>query len=356
MNWLLDYHYQYTAVLALSAFFFCNNWVKPRFGIPASLLLAFCAYSAIWVWAFVQNRYVNVDPYNQMALRYFAADSIAKIMLICVPMMLLAENRQRMLLLGEIACSTFVVGNSAVALWEARNGCTGLTCGGLIGNPSISMGLMVCILPVFIRSWKQWPILVMACLAVFLSKSSIAVGLLAAYACLYSVSMIRKSPKWLLFPFFATAAIFSIAHYAIGGKELLNDSDRFMVWKEMLYHWNVPGNFHFGTGIGTYHVFSINLQQINHIAGSMWWNTLHNDWLQMLFECGVVGVSLLIFSYCSALRKIWREKNWPISISIILYGIYMALDPALHNPVPILFGVWLFTYALRRDNLNTEYT
>ncbi len=107
-----------------------------------------------------------------------------------------------------------------------------------------------------------------------------------------------------------------------------------------------------GTGLGTYHVLSPILQRM---AKGMvdptqgWWNTLHNDPLQMLFECGLVGFVLLLATYYSALTKVLRENDWQIAMSIILFGIYICLNPALHNPIPSLFGAWLFAYALRKS-------
>lgn len=369
---IFDYYYQWTAALLIPTIIFLYSWVRPRFGLSASLLLGACLYSAIFTWCFKDNRYISIDFYNQTALRYFACDSAAKIMIILIPMMLFADKRLSMLFTGEILASLFVVGNSLASLYQRfkLGECNGLTCGGLVGNPSISMGIMVCMLPIFVRSWRQWPILLLASLAVFASKSSVAVGLLAAYAVLFFVpKTLKLNPiSWVFGTFLVEAGaaivlIFGTAKYAVG-KELLNDSDRFMIWKFMWDRWRAPGNLLTGTGLGTYHVIGINLQNfldpdtgklIHQVGGQMHWVTLHNDFLQMLFECGVIGLFLLFSTYCAALFKVVREKEFGIAISIVLYGLYMCMDPALHNPVPVLFGAWLFTYALRQNNTFKEY-
>lgn len=364
---ITDYHWQWTFILAVSVLFFCWQWVMPRFGISASLLLACCAYSSIWVWVVKDNRYLPINPYDQMALRYFACDSIAKIMLILVPMMLFSERKDTMLFTGTALSAGFVIANSLASIWEARHGCGDNKCGGLVGNPSISMGFMACLLPIFIRSWKrQGLLLIPVLMAIYFSQSSVAAGLLAAYACLHFLPALLERKNILRY--IAQAGVICsgvLGVFAYGtSKGLLHDSDRFMIWQYMFDRWRAPWNIAFGTGLGTYHVFSINLQNfkdssghlIHQIAGQMWWNTLHNDPLQMLFECGVIGLLFLLFTYCTALLKTYREKDWPILSSVILYGIYMALDPALHNPLPVLFGAWLFTYALRRNNFDQKLT
>lgn len=350
-----DYWMQYTALAVFSIFLLCFFCIRPRFGISASLLLAAVSYSAIYTWLYVPNRYVYVEPYNQMALRYFAADSLVKLFIVLAPLMVLSKNRQTMLLIGELGTASFVLISACVALWEARRGCNGLNCGGLIGNASISMGAMVCMLPIFIHSWKrQWMVLIPAVVAILLSKSSVAFGLLVMYAVLH-LAQGKRWKFWLAYISSAVAVLLCVGKFTIG-KELLNDSDRFMIWRFMFDRWRDPRNIAMGTGFGTFHVIGINLQHmadastgthLYNISPGFHWVTLHNDPLQMLFECGIVGLVLLCVTYCSALIKVVKEKQWPIAMSILLFGAYMCLDPALHNPVPILFGAWLFVYALR---------
>jgi O-antigen ligase len=155
----------------------------------------------------------------------------------------------------------------------------------------------------------------------------------------------------MLLPLAGVSAIFGIGLF-FHGSHVFHDSDRFKVWKFMTEAWaSNPANIPVGMGLGTYHVISINLQGApqSPIATNYHWNSFHNDWLEMLFCGGAVGFSLLLLSYFSALLKAVRELDWQIALSIILYGLYMCMDPALRNPLPVLFGAWLFIYALRRD-------
>lgn len=350
IGFLADYWHQWAAIALFSAFLFCFKWVRPNFGLPASLLMAAVSYSAIYTWILVENRYLRVDAYNQTSLRFFAADSLAKMFLILTPLMVLSKRRWTFLLMGEVATTWFIILSSGVSLWQATKGCTGINCGGLIGNASISMSCLACMLPMAVKSWRfQWPILAMAAGAILLSKSSIALGLLVVYVVLY-LDRGKAWKTWAAHGSAAAVCLLGFGKLAVG-KELLNDSDRFMIWKFMFDRWRAPWNLIQGTGLGTYHVLSINLQHrpnIPAVSDGFWWETLHNEPLQMLFECGIVGLVLLCCTYYSALAKVFRERNFPIAMSIVLYGLYMCLNPALHNPIPVLFGAWLFVYALRK--------
>lgn len=356
-GYLADYFHQWYFVVGISALLFCFSWVRPRFGLPASLLLAACAYSAMQTWIVVNNRYVEASLYDQVNLKFFACDAIAKIMIIGGAMMTLAEDRKKLRAWGGVICSLFVVASSLVSLWESRLGCSGNRCGGLIGNPSISMGFMVCLLPTFIHSWKRQPIpLLLAFAAVYLSQSSIAAGVLAAYACLHFLpEVVDNFLGYVGKATVASSAIFGAVAFG-SSKGLVHDSGRVNVWTYMFDRWSAPWNIPTGTGLGTYHVLSVYLQRmapasahgiVDPTAG--WWETLHNEPLQMLFECGAIGFILLGLTYCSALIKVLRENDWPIAMSVILFGIYICLNPALHNPLPSLFGAWLFAYALRKS-------
>jgi hypothetical protein len=358
LSYLKDFHAQWSFVLLSSLIFWCVGWVKPRFGLTAASLLIYAGISALWVWVWKDNRYLPLNVYEQMALRYFAADSLAKILLIVPPLMLLSENKMAMMLFGELIGSLFVCVNSLWIIHSLFKGCfSGVNlCGGMIGNPSISAGLMVCILPIFIRSWrKQWFVMTLATISVVASQSSVAMGLFAVYCGLWMWKTAKLPLNWKIFiPATATAGLLGLGRIAFG-KELLNDSDRFLIWKYMMNAWATPWNIPTGTGLGTYHVFSINLQHGwgRDIAGSSWWNTLHNEPLQFLFECGIVGAVLFLSVYAISLYRAFREE-FTLGLSVILFGLYMVLDPALHNPLPALFGAWLFVYALRQTNTFEE--
>lgn len=348
-----EIHAQWAAVLAACIGYFC--WVvRKDFGTAAALLLAYAAGSALYVWVWKNNRYVTVNPYDQMALRYFACDSIAKALAVCVPLMHLSRNRERMHLLGVLVWGFFAVFNSLSIVVQGVMGCKDLECGGLIGNPSISMGATICMLPLFVYSWRrQWFVVLLVAVAAILSRSSVAVGLLVAYACLHMAQGRRRILE-LAWPAAMAAGFFGVARLAFGS-ELLNDSDRFALWKLMLQVWSRPENVLNGMGLGTYHVMSVNIQAAAHFREGMWWNTMHNEPLQFLFECGAVGFLLFAIAYGSALLKTLRSGEVHTAMSVALFGLYMTLDPALHFPVPAFFGAWLFVYALRHENTNEEY-
>lgn len=345
MQTIINYYNQWSVLLFSISFLFCVLWVRPRFGLIPALFLIFLTASSLWVWMWEHNRYVTVNPYDQMALRYFAADSLLKTVLLLVPAMVFSKEREDFYLIGALASLGFCLINSvAIFIQFLSYGCkTSNSCGGILGNPSISVSLMVCMLPLFVEKKIDLVIVAIIGAAVLLSKSSIGIGLLFLFGVLF---FFRKLSLRIISASLLSGLGFLAAAYLVYGNEFFNDSDRFVVWKFMMERWMHPGNLFFGTGFGTYHVFSINLQHYGGIAPGSHWSFLHNDWMQILFETGIIGLVLGLMTYILSIKRAWEEK--PVLFSIILFGAYMFLNPALHLPYPILFGTWIFTYALRR--------
>jgi hypothetical protein len=355
MNYINGYHLQWCAALYLPILFFCYYWVKPRYGVFPASLLAYIIISGIWVWVFENNRYVTINAYDQMALRYFSCDSIAKLFLILVPMMAWMERSQKSFIgFGRGIIFIFIYANVLTLIGQFLfTGCKQEnSCGGIVGNPSISMGLTVCLLPIVLGVFQRRlvPLLLVA-LAVILSKSSIAVGLFILCNVLYFLPKKKPIPIACM----AAAALLSLGSaYLYLGANLFNSSNRVMIWKFMMQRWLAPWNIPFGTGIGTYHVFSINLQHYGNVAPGSYWNTMHNDWLQGLFELGLMGLFLMVATYIVAIGNMIRAKEKGILISLCLFGLYIGMNPGLHWAYCCLFLAWVFIYALHRSSLQKE--
>lgn len=350
MQTIIDYHVQMGTVLAASLTAWCVFWVWPRFGFFASALLCYLGLNSIWFWVVVDNRYVTVNPYDQMAIRYFAADSFLKTMVILVPLMLAAENQEKLKRWGVSIIAIIVIGNASTILARFLLGyCKeNNSCGGL-GNPSLIVSMMICALPFL--SWWAIPLVALAALA---SHSSIAVGLFLVFFFFY------------LQPFKSTVRVVASGMgvlmaaglgYFLLGTDALSSSGRFALWKLMAHYWNTRRNIPFGTGFGTYHVFSIHIQNFGNFSMYTHWNWMHNDWFQLVFEGGAVAGFLALATYTVALLKsllappFLGPPRYDVALSLFLYGIFMFFNPALHYPLPMLFGAWLFVYALRRRPL-----
>jgi O-antigen ligase len=66
---------------------------------------------------------------------------------------------------------------------------------------------------------------------------------------------------------------------------------------------------------------------------------LHNDWLQIYFEAGVIGFALAVNVFIEAVRLSYRDVRW--QTMIIGYGVAMCTNFPLHSPILALTGFML---------------
>lgn len=95
--------------------------------------------------------------------------------------------------------------------------------------------------------------------------------------------------------------VFLAAFYTQGDK-IFNDSERLQTWyRSLMFIWT-SGNWLQGSGIGTFQWLGPVLQRLK---GDLFLQ-MHNDWLQVFFESGVVGSVLMLVLYCQLL---WRSQD-----------------------------------------------
>lgn len=349
----------------------------PKLGRLAAVTITYMLFSGTFFWLFRENRYFTVEQYDQQALRFFASDSVAKMLMVIGTVLLLAKSRSRFLDMGGLASLIFIIVNMvsqfgqiirhiANHLWPCS---IENSCGGAIGNPSMSISFMIAVLPVAMkqatpqaRRWMVFAVFISA----LISKSSIALGMLAAGGVIYF--LMQRKYIW-----FTLAPIpIAIGHFTLG-RDLFSSGTRFEMWKLFMHVWAFnPVNWLWGMGYGTFGVFSRNIQhtladpelgpkykkalglsESLYVQDKNWWTWLHNDWLQMLFETGVIGLALFTLLYFKILTRFFcRDEKFELA-SAILFGIVMLLNYPLHMHLPTLFGAWLAIAALlkSRDEL-----
>jgi hypothetical protein len=102
----------------------------------------------------------------------------------------------------------------------------------------------------------------------------------------------------------------------------------------------------FGHGLGTVKLMIPYLQaQAGITGGGRYYIWLHNDWLQILCELGVVGLALSVWSAVTLIKKSIQKGMWHVGFALVLYGLLMVVQFPLHWPT-FLFMAWCFCGAI----------
>ncbi len=97
----------------------------------------------------------------------------------------------------------------------------------------------------------------------------------------------------------------------------LSSAGRVPAWIRFMEWWKVEASWTFGTGIGTFQWIG---PAIDGLEGSRLFMHMHNDWLQILFEGGVLGLLLAVSSFGFLL---WRSWNRPkLFAAVVGLGVF----------------------------------
>lgn len=344
-----------------SMYSFCWLWVMPKFGMSVAALLFWLAAQSTYVWLWVDNRYANVKIYEQVHIRLFSVDSIAKVALVVIPLMVLIKSRSDALMKGKMLLALASIINIGFFLFDLlfspTNFCTAAnTCGGIMRNPSMNACLMACSIPL-IRDLSTKSVSLVFMLwslgYAVLVKSNMGIGMsiIAIFMVVgfdYGVRRALISAAILAIPTIAVASVYL-------QNKFLASSGRVFMWGKFMeaLSFNSKGEFRFinvipGMGFGTFGMFSHAIQKNTQKEMPHWWTWMHNDWLELIFTTGVIGFVLAVLVYLVALRRYIRDGFYFEAMALLLFGIYMTGNYPLHLAISSVFGVWLVGCALLR--------
>lgn len=328
------------------------------YGVTAAAFLSYLLANAIWTFFWWRNGYESMDELAQFGLRWHSAVSAFSLLLIILPFLDRGVSHKSLLGIGSWMAFSFCIISSVRVVLEfllSPDLCRGINeCGGSLVNPSINSGMIVATLPIAMKRIANTSasvvIFLLAGMAVFFSKSSIAIGMIS----LFSAALVlrRFSPRLLLVlagALFGLAAIF-------GKKEILSTGDRFPLWnilfRSFILHPAHPVKaWTIGSGYGSTGVFIQSLQQHFWWRPRNWWAWVHNDWLELLLSSGVLGLGLGIAVTFLSARSFFTERRFDLLFSLCLMAILSFVNPILHVGLPCVFACWLLACGLKKRDL-----
>jgi hypothetical protein len=214
---------------------------------------------------------------------------------------------------------------------------------------SVDAMLIAILYPLYIRYlykfsslYLKLPLLLIPIIAIFISKGSVGIGGLTL-----GLIILYSRPKFYLYLLIPISLFIT---YYLYDPQLFNSSYRFEAWTWTIQWWSqLPMRNHlFGTGLGTFSILGPYLQIVTNSGTEGLFIELHNDWLQILFELGYVGISL---AFSTFLYLVYRARHYRYLLSsILVYGACAFFYYPLHNVVTAIYGVILFKVILDLDN------
>lgn len=231
-------------------------------------------------------------------------------------------------------------------------------CYALLSNSAMDASFIACMLPLVFYGIREKlykisiPVLLLMLTAIIGTKSS--TGYAAVGVALASFLLIHYGKKALLIIAPLSIVISGLSYLLLKG-ELLNPNGRYSIWTmSMKFFWNETNPW-FGAGLGSYFFWGPQIQmheqQISgpmpqHMDIFLW---MHNDWAQLVFELGFVGLGIFVLMVLFMGEKAWAKKNSLFPI-IITYAFIAITQMPFRIFVFQTLGVALIMLCFNEEN------
>lgn len=281
-------------------------------GLFLSYAVAHCAY----IFAFKQNMFAGSPSEALVVISYYAAYQLLCLLGAALIFSLTGKKTKEF----SSAFGYYCLCNSVYVLIGFIAGFGKLKWGigysGFLDYASVNGCLIAATFPFVLTLFKNKRLLFAASLlplaAVFASKSSVPVGgLMVAYLALV-FSYCRDNLRAFILPVILMAGVFLVGSSFLD-KNLFDSGYRFEAYKLFMGFWFNKAPMLTGFGPGTFVVLAPQVQletnyMITGTTGSFWL-FLHSEWLQLLFEYGVIGLLLCLVIFYLTCLIFYRNRR-----------------------------------------------
>jgi len=236
-------------------------------------------------------------------------------------------------------------------------GARGQGLGGFVDQSSMHGCLVVIGLPYIIKHFRGWWLggaLAMIALMVgtLLVQAESSTPLGAAAVCGVAWLASSRWKRWGVFDVVVSTAPVLVAVFVTGSwlnPLLFNDSYRFQFWQFFMSWWWRYANIWLGTGFSTFFLYGPMIQlsaKYNSEEGLYVWT--HGDWLQLLFEIGIIGFVLAVVVFCEAVWRSYKTERYELLTAIVTFAAVMAVQYPWRLAPFALMGSLLLVMALKR--------
>lgn len=306
---------------------------RVKAALPITLVIVF------GLWAIMSGRYEEYALIDQIAFKQMAGLQT----LVFVILILVAINSALCHLLLRFFFGYFMFSCLYIIYNRIFLGVGAFNSTGLLGNASMVSCTLAVLLPLvfenlrrnFINGKLTCIIYGIFWIAIFCSGSSLGIGL----AALSTSGLMVIHAKTKIFAIIGIYGLAGAIGYVLLGGSLFHSSSRDIIYELSMKWWDQNANVWVGLGPGTTTILLPYIQKINDWSESYLYIYMHSDWLQILFEHGVLGLisALGLFFYL-----IHRSRHNPyLTLSIVTYGIFMICNFPMRLPLTALLGAVL---------------
>lgn len=332
------WHIQIYAGCIIGALSF--GWlVYKRTNIVGGLLMFYLLLNSIHTYFLPKFNVPQMGPVTAGMIPALSAMSMIWIIMLCVPFLLIPNNKLHMvnkffwiIALLESVSIIFKLGQD-----QFKNSA-------LLLNPAQDGAFVSCLLPLVYekKKWFKWPLIALMVTAIIMTQATTPfVGLGVFIATLIWFSRYR------ILTVLGPLLVASLGVYFQGYNNFKADSGRLYIWPLAMNYWNAHLDKIIGAGSGSFFIYGPTIELTLHGFGYnqpvyVW---MHNEWLQVLFEFGIIGLLLALAFYFFSLKKSYVRPS--LFSSLLIYGATACFQMPLRQMISALFLVFLLRITYR---------
>jgi hypothetical protein len=330
------------------------SWLlSRRFHLTVGISFLVVALYGLFNWGFTELLIDNLGPIASQALISHITSALMTLFLFAA--VALATPMDWLSLIIPIMSAIAIIDSSFMVYRGLMGGY--FQAWWVFLNSSLDASFLVVMYPLLLshlidkkaktQMWIRLFFAVLALLAIVISKSNTgALGLivvLMAYALAWNG---RAAPIVALCSF----PMILLAKWYMGAK-FLTSSAREPMWDLMFKWWFEHANHFLGTGPGTFWIYGPAVQVIANgkvpDPNFQVFSWMHNDWLQILFENGSVGLATIVALYIYMLKRAWEIPC--LFAMVVGYGFIALAQYPLHLFFFQLLGVGLLHACFSKE-------
>lgn len=324
-----------------------STWLCLKLGKRYSYLLTpvfLCPLlSAIWIFATDRSSYIDHYPMlDFLSLRGHVSFSFASVF---IGAFFLTEFKREWMPSLKLILNIIFYASLIRTLYPHRLYAD--PHGAFSANASMNGVLLAVLLPLALMHIKKplYQVLLWALTlwAVVLTKSSVPFGAFGIVTLVLFGNFIKDYFLMLgALPFLGLAGYFLVPDF-------LNSNGRMFNWNFIMNYWEFNVDHWLGSGLGTVISIIPTVQRMQHATGQQFeaWMWLHNDWMQLLFELGIIGMvlGLVTLGYLTIKAK----SNTYLLASLLGFAGSALFDYPLRLPIHAFSFFALMWLILNQD-------
>ena len=184
--------------------------------------------------------------------------------------------------------------------------------------------------------------IVVPLVAIIVSKASIPI---LAICFVWFGSMFFSKDSILsqisLFFYVAILGIIGVSIYFDWIPDFASSNGRTNIWALAMNYWKMYANPLLGFGLGTTAMFVPHAQEYFKVAPDNMFVHMHSDFLQVLFESGILAFIFLILTWFRMIKICWDLKINYLLLGVLTYGLISMGSFNFNLPLHSLFGAFL---------------